>query len=555
MSHRQFGSGRRGRLLAFCAINALVLTVVPGAGATSVALAAGPAPDGPGALSHFDLARKDCLGTARNRTSKVWFTVANGVLSDVSYPTIDNTNVETLQYIVTDGSTFTDLQSRDTTYTVSALDKTGMACRVTSTAKSGKYRLQTDYVTDPTRNTVLMRTVLTPLVGGAFKVYVRFDATVNGNGGGGGGNGGPDSATVDTSTGHPIAVSDDTNTATIAVNRTYAQPVYAALDGPFSAVESGFAGEASDGLVQLDASHALTQTFSTASNGNVVQTAAVKLGHAAKPSFTLALGFGSTQKKAVKAADGSLDTGFSVARKAYAAGWTRYDAGLNDPSKRLKTLFHGDAPRLIAQYYASANVIKASEDKTFPGAIVAGLASPWGQAVSAGDPANTYFGSYREVFARDLYEAWTGLIADGDLSTARDALKFLFAKQQLPDGSMPRNSLVNGKLAPDSFGTQLDEVAYPILMADTAGMPMATSSCSCYQADIRPAANFLISHGPAFGSERWEEQSGYSPSTIAAEIAGLVAAADIATRNGDPPRRRSTSASPTTTSARSKAGR
>ena len=74
----------------------------------------------PGALSHFDLARKDCLGTARNTTSKVWYTVANGVLSDVYYPTVDNTNVETLQYVVTDGSTFTDLQTRDMTYTVEA---------------------------------------------------------------------------------------------------------------------------------------------------------------------------------------------------------------------------------------------------------------------------------------------------------------------------------------------------------------------------------------------------------------------------------------------------
>ena len=85
----------------------------------SVAVAApAGAPGWPGALSHFDLARKDCLGTARNTTSKVWYTVANGVLSDVYYPTVDNTNVETLQYVVTDGSTFTDLQTRDMTYTV-----------------------------------------------------------------------------------------------------------------------------------------------------------------------------------------------------------------------------------------------------------------------------------------------------------------------------------------------------------------------------------------------------------------------------------------------------
>src|SRR6476660_7171428 len=95
------------------------------------------APAGPGAMSHFDLARKDCLGTARNRTSKVWFTVANGMLSDVYYPTVDNTNVETLQYVVTDGSTFTDLQTRDMTSTAKALDASGMVCEVTSTARSG----------------------------------------------------------------------------------------------------------------------------------------------------------------------------------------------------------------------------------------------------------------------------------------------------------------------------------------------------------------------------------------------------------------------------------
>src|SRR5204863_5748163 len=185
--------------------------------------------------------------------------------------------------------------------------------------------------------------------------------------------------------------------------------------------------------------------------------------------------------------------------------------------------------RLAAEYYLSANVLKASEDKTFPGAIVASLASPWGQAVSAGDPANTYFGSYREVFARDLYEAWTGLMTDGDVATARAATLFLFERQQLPDGSMPRNSLVNGKVAPDSFGTQLDEAAYPILMADQLGM----RDESLYEDHVKPAANFVAAHGPAFGVERWEEQSGFSPSTIAAEIAGLVAAAEIAKANGD----------------------
>jgi glucan 1,4-alpha-glucosidase len=489
------------------------------------------APDGPGALSHFGLARKDCLGTARNTTSKVWYTVANGVLSDVYYPTIDNTNVETLQYVVTDGSTFTDLQTRDMTYTVEAeRNSGGMACTVTATAKSGKYRIETDYVTDPARNTVLMHVKFRPTVGG-LQLYVRIDPTVNGNGGGGTGNGGADRATIDESTGDPVLVSFDPVTATNAANRDYAQPVYAALDGSFSEASSGFAGAASDGLVQLDAAHALTTTYDDAVGGNVVQTARVELkGDGNGGKAILALGFGASQEEAVETAEGSLATGFARAHAGYVEGWRQYDRSLTKPrTERLPEIPRADQKRLEDAYYLSANVIKASEDKTFPGAIVASLASPWGQAVSAGDPANTYFGSYREVFARDLYESWTGLVAAGDLATARAATLFLFERQQLPDGSMPRNSLVNGKVAPDSFGTQLDETAYPILMAYQLGL----TDPSLYADHIKPAANFVASRGPAFGVERWEEQSGFSPSTIAAEIAGLVAAAELARANGD----------------------
>ena len=219
--------------------------------ASAVEPQASPAPGGPGALSHFDQARKDCLGTARNTSSKIWYTVANGVLSDVYAPTEDTTNVETMQYIVTDGATFTDLQTRDTTYSVQA-DPTGMICVVTSTAKSGAYRLTTVYATDPARDSVVMHTRFTPLTAAAahYQVFVRLDATAAGNGGGGSGNGGADSATVDTSTGQPVPVSFDTNTATNAVNRDYAVPTYLALraDHPFAAVSSGFVGTASDGL-------------------------------------------------------------------------------------------------------------------------------------------------------------------------------------------------------------------------------------------------------------------------------------------------------------------
>ena len=395
---------------------------------------ASPAPGGPGALSHFDLSRKDCLGTARNTTSKVWFTVANGVLSDVYYPTADNTNVETLQYVVTDGSTFTDLQTRDTSYTVKLLSNNSQAldCEVTTTAKSGKYSIITDYLTDTNQNTLVMKVQFIPLVGNLsnYKLYVRYDPSINCNGGGGIGNGGGDTGTIDTSTGHNVPIAFDTNTKSQAVNRTYATPVYSALDAstPFTQVSNGFAGAASDGLTQLDSSHALTATYTDATDGNLVQTAQANISKGGM--FTLALGFGTSQAASVSAAEGSLATLFSQLQKSYEAGWNAYDAGLTAPPTNFKGVPGNQWHQLVAEYFLSANVVKASEDKTFPGAIVASLSSPWGQAVSAGDPNSLFFGSYREVFARDLYEAWTGLLLDGDLMTARDVVNFLFTQQQ-----------------------------------------------------------------------------------------------------------------------------
>jgi glucoamylase len=503
----------------------------------AAAPAAPPATDGPGALSHFDLARKDCVGTARNTTSKVWFTVANGVLSDVYFPTNDNTNVETLQYLVSDGSSFTDLQTRDTTYTVQATDDRALTCRVTTTAKSGRYKIVTDYTTDPSRPTVLIRSKFVALKGrlSDYRLYVRHDPTLNGNGGGltansteRGDNGGADDGALAQAGGHTLLVGSDIVTKTNAANRDYAIPVYSALDASrgFDQATNGFAGQPSDGLVQLDAGHALSALHDSAVHGNVVQVGRVPLGHSGR--FTLALGYGDTQAKAISASQTSLERGFHGARHDYERGWNAYDASLVEPRRP-----HGVSPRhwadILDEYYLSANSVKAAEDKTFPGAVAASLTSPWGQAVTAGDSKNTYFGSYREVFARDLYEAWTAAFLAGDRSTARNMTRFLFERQQQPDGSMPRNSLPNGKLAPDSFNTQLDECAYPLIMALAVGL----TDNAYYKAHIAPAANFVASHGPAFGPERWEEQSGFSPSTISAEIAGLVAAAIIADRNGD----------------------
>ena len=437
--------GRRfSTLVASAAVMAGLAVAVPAATAATTAGAAATAPGAPGAPSYFDLARKDCVGTAAAQGSKVWYTVAGGVLSDVYEPTIDNTNVSTLQYVVTDGATFTDLQTRDMTYTVAA-DPTGMACTVTSTDAKHGFRLVTTYITDPASDTVLMHTTLQDTPGSStslagLHLYARLDAHVNGNGGGGTENAGANSGVVDTSAGSPVPVISSTNTVTNAVNRDYAVPTYMALAATSDQAASvGYEGTASDGLTQLDATHTLTP-YTSAPDGHIVATEDVTPGHGHE--VTLALGFGRSQAQSVSVAEGSLSHPFVLTAAKYVLGWAAYDAGLRRPAGQAS---------LARSYYLSANVLKASEDKTYPGAIVASLASPWGQSVPAGVTSGgepSYFGSYREVFARDLYETFTGLMADGDVATARAATLFLFDQQQLPSGAMPRNSLLNGKAAP-----------------------------------------------------------------------------------------------------------
>lgn len=508
-------------------------TPPPAAAAAPAGTGFAAAADGPGATSYLDLGRKDCLGTARNTTSQVWYTVAGGVLSDVYYPTTDNTDVKTVQYIVTDGRTFTDLQTRDMTYTVRPLDGTGMACQVTSTAKSGVYRLVTDYITDPLRDSVVMHTTYVPLTPQArgYHIYVRYNALINGTGGGGSQNGGGGSATVDPAT--TELVSYNTSTASSYAARDYEVPVYGTLaaNQRFLVASSGFAGEPSDGLTQLDSSHALTATYQNAADGNVVQTAEINTSRS--DQFTLALGYAQTQALSIQTAQLSAATPFAATYARYRSGWLRYDAGLRPPPARFPGTSAATSRKLAAQYWVSANVIKATADKEFPGAIVSSLADPWGQATAANTASNGLADvdtNYRVIFERDFYETFTGFLADGDLAEARQQTMFIFDKVELPDGSFPRDALVNGAIASDNYVLEPDEQAFPLIMAWQSGLG---GDHELYTEHVRPAADYLVAHGPVYGDERWEDQAGYSPSTIATEIAGLVAAGRIAQLNGD----------------------
>jgi len=513
-----------------------VLAIIPAqAAATSSPWTAVSAPGGPGATSYLDLGRKDCLGSATTNRSRVWFTVANGVLSDTYSPTTDNSNLSTLQFLVTDGHSFTDLQTRDMTYVAKPLDGTGMSCEIVATARSGAYRIVTDYLTDPARNSVVMHSAYEPLTAAAraYRIYVRYDAMINGAGGGGTTNGGANSATITSGSDGNALVSYQTLARSSQTQRTYEVPVYGALaaDHAYPESSSGFVGTASDGLTQLDAQHDLGPTYRDADSGNVEQTAEIDPAH--DRSFTLALGYGQTEASAVQAASASASAPFGATAAGYRDGWLRYDAGLRRPPAAFPSLTAAQDREVTQQYWTAANILKATEDKEFPGAVVSSLADPWGQATAANTETNglpDVSTNYRVIFERDFYETFTGFLTDGDLATAQAQTRFIFDKVELPDGSFPRDALLNGATASDNYILEPDEQAFPLIMAWQSGLG---HDRSLYANHVVPAADFLVAHGPVYGFERWEDQAGYSPSNIATEIAGLVSAAAMAQANGD----------------------
>ena len=240
-------------------------------------------------------------------------------------------------------------------------------------------------------------------------------------------------------------------------------------------------------------------------------------------TFNLVLSFGQTNgsTSATRSAEQTLAGTLadnSAMLSTYVSQWNTFDNGLKAPPAVGSTQAIQQARQ--QEYYLSANVLKAAQDKQ-TGAFIAGLGTPWGDFTGDGN------GGYHLVWERDMYEFASALIVAGDTADPIRAVHWAFNTQQQSDGHFPQNSFVNG--IPYWNGIQMDEQAFPIMLAWKLGI----TDSSDYINHIKPAANYIVQHGPMTGQERWEENGGYSPSTIAAEIAGLVTAADIARVNGD----------------------
>lgn len=490
----------RHRSRTITAATTLAVLLCPSAVLAGPAVAAeGDAPGAPGASATWRSGDKDGVGTAVSRDSKVWYTLADGTLSETYYPAADTPNVRDLQFAVTDGTSSQPESDESVARTAELADAQSLTYRQISTDKAQRWRLTKTYVTDPKRSTLMVRVEFETLTGGPYQLFALYDPSLAG-----------------TST-HDSGSSVDG--ALVATDTHLAErPIATALlaSTGFAATSTGYVGT-SDGGADL-ADGRLDATYGAAGPGNIAQTGEIPVS-GVKTSFTLALGFGADAAEATTTANASLEQGYEATAAAYRQEWSSYLGSLKPAPGEL-------TGALRTQYNVSLMTVKAHEDKTYPGAFVASLTLPWGQAVNAAGAGGGGAG-YHFVWARDLYHQVTSLLAAGDTAAANRAVDWLFTRQQLPDGRFPQTSHTDG--SPDQNNIQLDETAFPIVLAWQVGR----TDAPFYLDHIKKAADFLVAAGPRTPQERWETEDGYSPSSMAAQIAGLAAAADIARKNGD----------------------
>lgn len=472
------------------------------------------APGWPGIEPRWTSSAKVGIGTAFNATSRVWFTLSHGILNEIYYPRIDRACTRDFGMIVTDGKEFFSEEKRQALHHVSYTSPGAPAYRLLNTCVAGRYRIEKEVIADPQRAVVLQRTRFVPLVG-VLADYHLFALLAPHIGNKGYGN----TAWTGDYKGTPMLFAERDGT-TLAL----------ACSGPWLNLSVDFAG-ASDGWHDLMAHKQITETHARAANGNVALIGEIDL-HQTAGEFVLAVGFGRTAAEAGHHSLASLRDGFDAACTTYVdewRGWQRklltLDAataiGHPQPGKQNVTndqTVSGE-PNL---YRVSTAVMRAHEAKTFPGGTIASLSLPWGFAKGDDD-----LGGYHLVWPRDMAETAGALLAAGAREDAWRAIRYLEVTQET-DGHWAQNMWLDG--TPYWSGVQMDETALPVLLVDLARREGALEGDQTVRLwpMVRRAAGYLVRNGPVTQQDRWEEDPGYSPFTLAAEVAALLAAAEIA---------------------------
>jgi glucoamylase len=457
----------------------------------------GNAPGAPGIEPRWTSSAKDGVGTAYHTSSRLWFTLSHGIVNEVYYPHVDTPNTRDLQFLITDGETFCHEEKRDLDHKIEYPEQNVLLYRLTNSDRNGRYRLVKEIIGEPHSSVLLMQTsleILDEKLRGKLRLYALLSPHLKGTG-----------------ENNSARCHDTEGRKLFQAEREDVHMVFGCAPD-FLRRSVGYVGS-SDGWQDLMHDFKMDWTFQQALDGNIALVGEIDLSHGLQ--FVVAVAFGRSPQSASTQLLQALATPFTKQRGQYVGQWqrTRSNDALNAET--------GDSGHLMR---LSRCILLAHEDKTFPGAFVASLSIPWGETKDDSDQ-----GGYHLVWTRDMVQTATALLACGLTESPLRALIWLACVQKA-DGHMPQNSSITGE--PYWKGIQLDEVAVPILLAWRLRRETALQQFDPWTL-ISRAARYLITHGPVTDQERWEENSGYSPSTLASIIAALICAADFARDRND----------------------
>jgi glucoamylase len=460
-----------------------------------------PAPGAPGIEPRWTGGAKDAVGTAYSVSSRLWYTLANGVNTEVYYPTIDTPQVRDLQFLISDEETFFHDERRNTRSKIEVIDPSALGFKITNTDPEGRYSIEKQIIGDPHLNCLLIHTKfnVAPEWKGRLHLYVLCAPHLNIGGG-------HNNGEIVEAKGRRYLLA-------------YRDGIYLAIGATagFSKLSVGYVGS-SDGWTDLAHNLKLDWQYDNALDGNIGLTAEIDLNHG--PEFTLGVAFGRSRHSVSATLFQSLCIPFANNLKSFIDQWSR-------TRKRLTVIDmnQGKVSSTASALFArSINLLLAHEDKVYPGAMIASMSIPWGE-----DKSDDELGGYHLVWTRDMVHCASALMAAGDTTTPLRAMIYL-AIAQADDGGFYQNFWIDGR--PYWTGVQLDEVSFPILLAWRLWKANALGEFDPH-VTISRACTYLIRKGPATAEERWEEAGGYSPSTLATNIAALVCAGEMFEARGD----------------------
>jgi glucoamylase len=464
----------------------------------------GIAPGWPGIPAQWISSAKSGVGTALNPISQVWFTISHGILTEVYYPGPDQACTRDMGLIVTNGKDFFSEEKWDTEHKIEYLAEGVPAFKLINTCLEGRYRIEKEIITDPSRDCVLQRTKFIPLRGKIknYNLYVLLAPHIANLGAG-------NNAWLGEDKGVPMLFAEREGvTLALCCSRSWKNR------------SVGYVG-ASDGWQDISRNKHMTWHHQSAKNGNVCLTGEVDMIEGGD-EFVIAIGFGKNAYEAGQRARASLVEDFDLAKDRYIYEWQKWHRTLLS----LKTTKTRNEP--LDLYLISASVLKVHEGKKRPGGLVASLSIPWG--FSKGDED---FGGYHLVWPRDMVQTASGLLALKAGDDALKALNYLMITQEA-DGHWAQNMWMDG--TPYWGGIQMDQTGAPILLLDLASREgtIDIQQVHHFWPMVYKAAKFLVCNGPTTHQCRWEENAGYSPYTLAIQIAALLAAADFADLNNEP---------------------